>query len=485
MIRLATLNCNGLWSRAGRLNSVFQGLTTFLNLLHCDVALVQETNTPPAVNLPEDQPYCFDGLEDTRNHDAAFLVHRDIAGSCAQIPGISSHQDICWRLLRHNENHASTVIASFYAPHVGSPEPQRIEFWQRLSESVRSVMAALPNVDILFMGDSNLWLPGLVDGREARSADRACVEILNVMLRSFGLEVVNPPNAPTHIRGAALDLVIATPGLVQDVQVHNNYHCSCPNRDWCCPMPGSDHFVVTIELKKSRPATSGDDCATARHVRDWGQLIRSQYGRIEAWTTRVHAQLATLPGTTRVESRAIFDELYNNVLDIVWNADPSLYRRARPNSKKQPSWWTDACFAALLRRNAAWRARNRDRCDATKTTFRVSRNHFHHVVRHAKSTYWSTWLSRVERMKAVNPRVAARWVRCRFRHNVSKVSPSLSPNAFADVGQQRQCMQELQHHFQNAAALDADNFCPVRFARVRRRIQRIRASRSSINTCPT
>ena len=47
----------------------------------------------------------------------------------------------------------------------------------------------------------------------------AHVEILHVMLRSFGLEVANPPDAPTHVHGAALDLVVARPGLVQNVQV--------------------------------------------------------------------------------------------------------------------------------------------------------------------------------------------------------------------------------------------------------------------------
>ena len=129
-------------------------------------------------SLPQDQPYWFDGLEDTQRHDAAFLVHRDITGSCAQIPGIRSHPDICWRLLNHAEDQASTAIASFYAPHVGSSEPERIAFWQRLSESVSEVVDALPGVDIVLMGDSNLWLPGLVEGRGARSADRACVLFL-------------------------------------------------------------------------------------------------------------------------------------------------------------------------------------------------------------------------------------------------------------------------------------------------------------------
>ena len=252
------------------------------------------------------------------------------------------------------------------------------------------------------MGASNLWLPGLVEGRDARSADRACVEILTVMLRSFGLEVANPPHAPTHVRGAALDLVIAKPGFVQDVQVHNSYHCSCSNREWCCPLLGSDHFAVTIALAKSRSATSGSQSSRTRHVRDWNHLIDSQRESIEAWANRVSRHLAMAPLVTRVDSREVLNHLYSNLLDIVWNAHPSLYRLPKPNSRTQPSWWTDAYFDALVHRNAAWRARNRDRCDDTNAAFHAARNHFHRVVRTTKSTCWSDWLHRVERVKAFN-----------------------------------------------------------------------------------
>ena len=43
-------------------------------------------------------------------------------------------------------------------------------------------------------------------------------------------------------------------------------------------------------------------------------------------------------------------------------------------------------------------------------------------------TFWSEWLHRVERVKAFNPRVAARWVRRRFRENICKVASNLAPS---------------------------------------------------------
>ena len=70
--------------------------------------------------------------------------------------------------------------------------------------------------------------------------------------------ICNPTNAPTHVRGAALDLIIASPGVVNDVQVHNAYHCACTDPFLCCPLLGSDHFAVTASLNKSNvvPARS-------------------------------------------------------------------------------------------------------------------------------------------------------------------------------------------------------------------------------------
>ena len=236
----------------------------------------------------------------------------------------------------------------------------------------------------------------------------------------IGLEFANPLDAPalTHVRGAALDLVIARPRLAQSVQVHDNCHCSCSNRDWFCPLLGSDHFAVTIALAKSCSATSGSRGSRARHVRDWDHLIHPQRENIEAWAARVAGQLPMAPLANRVDCREMLNDLYNDLLDIVWNAHPSLYRHPQPNSKKQSSWWTDACFDALIQCSAAWRARNRDRRDDTNAAFLAARNHFHSVVRIAKSTYWSDWLHHVERVEACNPRVAARWVHRRFRDNI-------------------------------------------------------------------
>ena len=82
-----------------------------------------------------------------------------------------------------------------------------------------------------------------------RSADRSCVALLKNLLSTFDLTICNPRNSPTHRAGAALDLVIATPGLVHDIQVHNFEDCRC-NDVLCGPLLGSDHFAISIVLNK-------------------------------------------------------------------------------------------------------------------------------------------------------------------------------------------------------------------------------------------
>ena len=132
MFRLVSLNCNRLRSRSGHLSNSFHGFTHFLSSRNCHVALLQEVNTPAAPSLPEDQPFQFHGAANTRGRDTAFLVHEDRSAFCKPVEGITYHNDICWKVFVHGEACASTAIASFYAPHVGCPEPERLSFWQHL-----------------------------------------------------------------------------------------------------------------------------------------------------------------------------------------------------------------------------------------------------------------------------------------------------------------------------------------------------------------
>ena len=413
---------------------------------------MQETNTPNAPALPEDQPYQFEGLENTNGRDAALLVHENFSPHCTSIQNVTPHNDICWRLIAQDENGSATVVASFYAPHVGCPEEERLAFWQRLFDSVGEVMGVLPGVELVMVGHSNLWVPGLVQARGQRPADRGCLASLRVMLQTYGLEICNPLETPTHSRGAALDLVIASPGAVESVHVHSPI-CPCVNANLCCPLVSSDHYAVEVIVAKRLVPNMQIPEQEPLHVRDWENFIRSQEQRVRQWSRRTQAHLANLVAQSTSHKRSALDNLYDELLGILWHADPSLYRRPRLRKQRQPSWWNDTCFAALLARNAAWRQRNRTETPDASDAFRAARNQFHRVERHAKSVYWASWLRRLENWQLVCPRTAARMVRRRFRGNVCRVAPRLTP----------------EHR----------DFDVPHFRRVRRRVQRIRAARDA------
>ena len=152
---------------------------------------------------------CHENHDDNSWKFAAFQVPAKWKKGCSEpntsqrspraqetpIPMIPEESDIQWRVLNSTERLSSTAIATFYAPHVGCPEPERVAFWHRLFASIQAVTHALPDVPVVLAGDS--------DNRPTRPQDRACIELIRVILDTFGLQICNPLNAPTHRRGAA------------------------------------------------------------------------------------------------------------------------------------------------------------------------------------------------------------------------------------------------------------------------------------------
>ena len=336
-------------------------------------------------------------------------------------------------------------------------------------------LQAVPWVDVVIAGDSNLWIPGLVQACEQRSTDRTCLASLQSLLQTFGLEICNLSQQPTR---AALDLVIASPGLVGSVHVHNR-SCDCTDAALCCPLFSSDHYAIEINLMKrliqAGHAPNAD--ALVKHVCNWGDLLQVQKEKLKEWSRMIQSHLADPEPLANAIRRPVLDILYGDLLDILRHAAPSLYRHPRAHSQTQASWWNDECFEVLLARNGAWRQRNRS--PEMDSAFRSARNHFHRVVRSAKAKHWSNWLHRVEQLQRVCPCAAARVVRRRFHKNVCRVAPRLSPGSLATLPEQNDCMNRWRTHFRDAAPMHVENFDARHCSRVRRRVQRIRSIRAS------
>jgi len=239
-----------LWHADGSLHDAFPGFIQTLDSLFIDVALIQEPRTPASATLPSSCGFHYVGLDGTAGRDAGFLVRSSIELNA--IPQVPDRPNLLWRCMPRGPNLPNIVLASFWAPHVGCPEPERLAFWTLLSTTLATVRQLFPHAMFFVAGDSNLWIPELVPIRGARAADRSSRAILDSIIADHGLEIANPINQATHRAGAALDIILASPGLIAgEVQVHNGTGCACTNRNSCCPALGSDHFLLTASVART------------------------------------------------------------------------------------------------------------------------------------------------------------------------------------------------------------------------------------------
>ena len=155
-LRLSCFNANRLWSSQGALHNGFYGQIHFLQCAQVDIALVQELNLPLGADLPGDQPYRYLGPDGTQGRDAGLLVHQRVWSHVSKISDVSPSPDLFWILVRSADGQACSAIVSFYAPDVGRPPAQRLEFWTHFSASVDTVRQLYPHANLVLAGDCNL-----------------------------------------------------------------------------------------------------------------------------------------------------------------------------------------------------------------------------------------------------------------------------------------------------------------------------------------
>ena len=123
-----------------------------------DVLCIQEVFASDFPCLPVHQPYAHDGPSRSRGREAVFLVHSGVS------PVGSLEFVIRWRIFA-----GVVCVCSFYAPHVGVAEAERVQFWQELVATVRRVHAKV-RLPIIVARDANVGNPHFVLGR-SRSAN--------------------------------------------------------------------------------------------------------------------------------------------------------------------------------------------------------------------------------------------------------------------------------------------------------------------------
>ena len=158
--------------------------------------------------------------------------------------------------------------------------------------------------------------------------------------------------------------------------------------------------------------------------RDWSTVVASCHPSLTEWhqSVLVHDP-HSLPDFP--ERASILDTLFSSLTQILFDST-SLHSRRRPTvsrpRRRQPLWWNDACYHALVARNGSWRDFRHSESQEDQTRFRFMRQQFHSTVRASRTHFWNEWLGSMTSISRRAPRLASSLIRRTFR------SPAVTPD---------------------------------------------------------
>ena len=223
-------------------------------------------------------------------------------------------------------------------------------------------------------------------GRQRAVDDDLIVPLVDQLLSSCGLVLLNPSNVGTHSAGAALDLVMMSSSCSGSVRVHDGMGC-CNHAPGCCPLLGSDHCLcVAATTLRRQVRAQVPRCLPP--LRDWHPVLLRAHNDLVGWAQEVDTCLCgDIPSNEHHRVR-IIDFLYHRMVSILsWHVP----HQHRSRHRCQPSWWSPECLARCVARSGAWRDFRRSRSPETYSRFRVARMAFHRTVRKCQRTFWTDW----------------------------------------------------------------------------------------------
>ena len=169
-------------------------------------------------------------------------------------------------------------------------------------------------------------------------------------------------------------------------------------------------------------------------------------------------QELSVPDSELPQRCATVSALFDNLVAILWDTVKSLHPTVPnvPRHTRQPRWWTDACYHALVGRNAAWRDFRRSHLSEDYALF-SRRLHFHRFAQPAADsgdlgkTASPTCACRTPR--------ASRIRRC-FRLPDCRRAPCLNAVAFIVCRSARACDHWRTHFSSITASGGYDDFSP-------------------------
>ena len=152
---VGTFNTGRLWLQDGSVHDGFQMLTHMLEVESVSVLCLQEVHAGDFPTFLVNQSHV--NPSGSRGRDAGFLIHEGV--SCTPIRGVTDSVSVRWRVVQ-----GKVCICSFYAPHAGFSEGDRISYWRDLLASARHVHSTM-SLPTIMAGDANVWHPHFNLGR--------------------------------------------------------------------------------------------------------------------------------------------------------------------------------------------------------------------------------------------------------------------------------------------------------------------------------
>ena len=375
------------------------GLAVCLEQLGLQVVCVQETQSPLMSSLPVDQPFRYDGLVSCstlplwRPLSLGPPTHSPFAGVSSRGLSVSAP------FMRHMLAFPLTLASSSGA----RSQPQSIAS-RSSTQAPRFFLRETPTF--------------------GSPVDAPLLPIVQEILQSHSLVFRNRPDLPTHRCGAALDIILSSPSLPGSVTVHSGSNC-CSLAPLCCPLLSSDHMLCSCHLDIPQASLLPDSThSSLPRVRDWSAAVAVCHHSLTEWHQSILAHISgPLPGFPARAS--LLDSLFDSLTRILFDC-ASLQSRRRLGSRprtRQPLWWNDACYHALVARNGSWCDFRRSGSHEDQVRFRLLRQQFHSTVRSSRTHFWNEWLGSVTSLSHRAPRLACSLVRHTFRSSVA--SPNL------------------------------------------------------------
>ena len=171
----------------------------------------------------------------------------------------------------------------------------------------------------------------------------------------------------------------------------------------------------------------------------------------------------SVPDSELPQRCATVNALFDNLVAILWDTAKSLHPTVPnvPRHRRQPRWWTDACYHALVARNAVWRDFRRSHLSEDYALFSSRRLYFHRLVCTSRRRFWRSWQDGVARLRMQDPRACASRIRRCFRLPDCRRTPHASMRWRSSSVRSARACDHWRTHFSSVTASGGyDDFSP-------------------------